>query len=100
MSDNYNKNCPAKMSDGRFITDYKNSKYRDLYISHINGMKSHTEYRNFLSGNAEKIISNINEYHNANNAGKGNSKCVHVYATTTNMTEMAAERAAYDNKGN
>ncbi len=98
MSDNFNKNCPAKMSDGRFLTDYKNSKYSEMYISHINGITSHSEYRNFLTKNAEQIMNKINEYHASTDTCTG-SACIHTYPTITNLTQMSAERASYK-KGN
>jgi hypothetical protein len=44
---------PARMSDGRFLTDYNSSCVRNLLSS--NGMNSYT-YRQMLISNAEKMM--------------------------------------------
>lgn len=55
MDNKYNE-CPAKMEDGRFLTDYRNSNTREQYIKSINGIMNTNDYRSFLIGNAEKIM--------------------------------------------
>ena len=47
------KNFPARMSDGRFITDYNSSCVNNLLRS--NGMNSYT-YRQMLIKNASNIM--------------------------------------------
>ena len=52
------KAFPARMSDGRFITDYNSSCVNNLLSS--NGMNSYT-YRQMLINNAEKIMQETRE---------------------------------------
>lgn len=54
--DNFYNECPAKMADARFLTDYRSSNTREQYIKSINGIVRTDDYRAFLNGNAEKII--------------------------------------------
>ena len=53
-------NCPALMSDGRLMTDYRPSTTVNDMIRLNNNVKSSNEYRNFLINNASDIM-NINE---------------------------------------
>ena len=52
--------CPALMSDGRLMTDYRPSTTVNDMIRLNNNVKSSNEYRNFLTNNATDIM-NINE---------------------------------------
>ena len=54
--DNYYRNCPAKMDDGRFITNYKSSTCNNEYIKYVNGIVRDDDYRLFLQLNADKIM--------------------------------------------
>lgn len=54
--DNFYKGCPAKMEDGRFLTDYRTSNTREQYIKSINGFVRDDEYRMFLQQNGEQIL--------------------------------------------
>lgn len=74
-------NCPAKMSDGRFITDYTNAKVMNQEIKRINGIKSVHEYRHFLQKNRDKIAKNQEQYLQDNFSCKKNET---VNAQTTN----------------
>ena len=47
------KEFPARMSDGRFITNYNSSCVSNLLMS--NGMNSYT-YRQMLINNADKLM--------------------------------------------
>tara|TARA_B100000902_G_C27238189_1_gene878575 strand:+ start:1011 stop:1343 length:333 start_codon:yes stop_codon:yes gene_type:complete len=51
--DNYLKSFPARMSDGRFITDYTPNCDKNLLLQ--KNMSS-WEYRSYLMNNAEKLI--------------------------------------------
>ena len=51
------KEFPARMSDGRFITNYNSSCVSNLLLS--NGMNSYT-YRQMLINNAEQIMNKTN----------------------------------------
>ena len=63
-------NCPAKMSDGRFITDYTNAKVRNQEIKKINNIKSTHEFRHFLQKNRNTISKNQEKYYNEKYACK------------------------------
>lgn len=58
MSDNYWKGCPAKMSDGRFLSDYRSATVREQYNKSINAIARDDEYRLFLQQNAKSIMDN------------------------------------------
>lgn len=58
MSDNiyFKSNCPAKMSDGRLITDYHHREVtEDFYKSVLQARNEH-DYRRKLQSNGENII--------------------------------------------
>jgi hypothetical protein len=55
--DNFFQSCPAKMSDGRFLADYRSANTRDQYIKTINGFVRDDEYRWFLQQNANSIMN-------------------------------------------
>ena len=52
---------PARMSDGRFITDYSpNCMLNNKYQQSMNSF----EYRNYLTNNSNQIVDNINQTNN------------------------------------
>ena len=52
---------PARMSDGRFITDYSpNCILNNKYQQSMNSF----EYRNYLTNNSDQIVDNINQTNN------------------------------------
>ena len=57
ITDNFFDDFPARMADGRFITDY--SPNCDNNMKHKKEM-SGWEYRQYLTNNAETIIKEIN----------------------------------------
>lgn len=60
--DNRHRNSPAKMSDGRLLTDYKSPCIVDTRIQRNNGISNSEEYRQFLIQNATKIMDLNNRY--------------------------------------
>ena len=54
--------CPALMSDGRFITDYRSSNTVNDMIRISNNTLSSFEYRQFLTNNAEDIMKINDDY--------------------------------------
>ena len=57
-TDNFHNDFPARMSDGRFITDYtSNCMVNTLRKEKMSGW----EYRTHLINNAEKIMEEINQ---------------------------------------
>lgn len=75
--DNFYNECPAKMEDARFLTDYRSSNTREQYIKSLNGIVRTDEYRSFLNENAEKIIDAEWAYLNMGNSCK-TTTCVHT----------------------
>ena len=58
VTDNFHNDFPARMSDGRFITDYtQNCMVNTLRKEKMSGW----EYRTHLINNAEKIMEEINQ---------------------------------------
>jgi hypothetical protein len=93
--DNFYKDCPPVMSDGRHFTDYKSAVRRNEYIKYINTLYRDDEYRLFLQDNANKILDNVWNYHKKNTNCWKNA-CVHVYPTRSIPRHFAEERMAYD----
>lgn len=62
VTDNFYKDFPARMSDGRFVTDY--SPNCNMNLSAQKNMSS-WDYKLFLTRNAEKIMSHIHNYENS-----------------------------------
>lgn len=54
--DNYFKNCPAMMEDGKLFSDHTQSVVRDGKIKQDNKLIDHNEYRQFLQNNAKSLI--------------------------------------------
>lgn len=95
MSDNFFKNCPPVMSDGRLFTDYRTSVHRDEYIKHINDINRDDDYRLFLQSNAKQIMNNQWNYLRKNKSCWVN-KCVHNYPTRVYPYQFIQERQAVD----
>lgn len=75
--DNFYNECPAKMSDARFLTDYRSSNTRELYIRSINGISKTSDSRAFLTDNAEKIMDAEWQYLTMGNSCS-TTTCVHT----------------------
>lgn len=53
----FGKNCPSKMSDGRFVTSYvPRDSLEKTFVEKMNAMNEH-DYRKKLQENAVKIIT-------------------------------------------
>ena len=61
IPDNYYSDFPARMSDGRFITDYTPNCQHNLAIQ--NNMTS-WQYRVYLTRYANQIMDNVNTLNN------------------------------------
>jgi hypothetical protein len=59
-SDNFYKDCPARMADARNFTDWRSSCTMNNLVKANNSVSNSFEYRMFLTRNAS-TISNINE---------------------------------------
>jgi len=80
--DNFFKGCPARMEDGRFLTDYRQADTREQYIRTINGITRDDDYRMFLQGNGESIIDREWDILRRTQSCQTNC-CIHNYPTRT-----------------
>ncbi len=71
-----NYNCPALMSDARFITNYMESRVFEQYIRNINNIESAQEYRLFLQQNGDRILNKERAYFDSINTCSVQGKCV------------------------
>ena len=76
--DNYFKDCPPKMDDGRYLTDFRPTSIREQFIKSINGIVRDDEYRNFLQKNGESIIDREWSALRKTQSCHTN-ECVHIY---------------------
>lgn len=93
--DNFFKECPAKMSDGRLLTDYRTPVRREEYVKYINNIVRDDEYRLFLQANAESIADNEWNYNKKNKSCWVN-ECVHTYPTRVHPPSFVEERMKHD----
>ena len=63
-TDNFFMQCPARMSDGRHFTDYRNRKVAEYENMTRNGLKTNAEYKAFMQDNAEEILFDLREQSN------------------------------------
>lgn len=99
--DNFYKNCPAMMSDGRLFTDYRSSHRREQYTKTINGIVRDDDYRAFLQSNAESIMDRV--WQDAKKSLCRPNVCIHTHPTRTspglNYEEMRLYNAVKTGKG-
>ena len=93
--DNFYNECPAKMEDGRFLTDYRSSNTREQYIKQINGISNTDEYRAFLNDNGEKILDAEWKYITLTNSC-GTKTCVHTSPLRTPLGVTNNEMQLYN----
>lgn len=89
--DNYYKNCPPRMDDGRFSTNYKSDSSINEYIKYMNGITRDDDYRLFLQTNAEKLMDSEWEYLRKNDSCWNNA-CVHNYPLRMDPRLFSQER--------
>ena len=93
--DNYFKECPANMSDGRIFTDYRTSSRREQFNKTINGIIREDEYRAFLQNNGETILNRI--WNNSKqNFGCFPNQCIHKLPTRTSPNNQYLEMQCYN----
>ena len=97
--DNFHKGCPAKMSDGRYLTDYRTSTRREEYVKYVNNIIRDDDYRLFLQQNAEQIMDNEWKYDKKYRACWVN-ECVHNYPSRVFPPWFVEERTNYDTLSN
>ena len=72
----YKYGCPPLMQDGRFITNYMESRIFEQYIRNINKIESAQDYKRFLQLNGDVIMNKERAYNQENNSCGVHGKCV------------------------
>lgn len=93
--DNIYSNCPAMMSDARFLSDNKTATRRNEYIKYVNNIVRDDDYRMFLQQNGSQISNNVWEFHKKNDSCNINGS-VHTFPINPSLQQLAAERQAYE----
>jgi hypothetical protein len=95
MTDNFYRNCPPMMSDGRLFTDYRADIRTNEYIKYVNGIGRDDEYRIFLQENGEEILDKQWDV-TRKNKSCWNNECIHSYPTRVYPPWFTEERKAVD----
>lgn len=93
--DNFYQNCPAKMDDGRFTTNYRTDSCINEQIKFVNGITRDDDYRYFLQQNGEKLMDSEWNYLK-NNFNCNNNACVHNYPLRMDPNNFKDEREKAD----
>ena len=96
--DNYFKQCPPMMSDGRLFTDYRSTTQREENIKYINGIQNEDEYRMFLQNNADTIINREWQMNDKLKSCKNANACIHTYPTRVRPAWFVEEMQKYNDK--
>lgn len=86
--DNYFKECPAMMSDGRLFTDYRSSQVREEQFKYANCILSENESRLLRSKNGELILDSTWERLEKTKSCRPNKVCYHQNNPTTRVTTV------------
>lgn len=97
--DNYFKNCPPVMSDGRHFTDYKSDTRRNEYIKYINDVLRDDDYRMLLQCNGTKFMDKEWDYYTKKMSCWENT-CVHNYPTRVLPQFFPQELQAFNDSMN
>lgn len=89
--DNFYKNCPPRMDDGRFTTNYKSSTSINEFIKYQNGIVRDDDYRLFLQQNATKMMDSEWLYLRRHDSCWNNA-CVHKYPLRMDPRLFVQER--------
>ena len=95
--DNYYFNCPAKMDDGRFLTDYRTASTREEQTKQkINEQKGvnverNDDFRVYLQLNGVNMINDQWKYERTHDACINNA-CAHQYPLRQSSKDFTTER--------
>ena len=93
--DNFYKNCPARMNDARFMTNYKSSTSNNELIKYANNITRDDDYRLFLQTNAVQIMDN--EWVKLRtDESCWNNACIHSYSLRMDPKDFKTERENYN----
>lgn len=80
--DNYFKECPPMMNDGRLFTDYRASQVREELFRYKNSIISENEARMLRTNNAETIMDTEWQHLRENSSCFAQKRCFHKSPTT------------------
>lgn len=89
--DNFYYNCPAKMDDARFTTNYKSATSINEFLKYKNGIVRDDDYRLFLQQNADKLMDSEWLYFRRHDSCWNNA-CVHKYPLRMDPRLFVQER--------
>lgn len=93
--DNFFKQCPPKMDDGRLFLDARTAVRREEYIKFINNIVRDDEHRLFYQKNAETIMDR--EWTHLRGTKSCRVKeCIHNYPTRVYPPWFVEERMKHD----
>ena len=94
--DNIYKQCPPKMGDTRWMTDYRSANTREQHNKYKNGITDDDEYRTFLQNNGTTLMDNTWQ-HLKEKSCKANT-CVHnKFPTRMSPGQFYEQIHLYDN---
>ena len=93
--DNFFKQCPPMMSDGRLFTDYRTNIRANEFLKHQNSIVRDDEYRVFLQQNAKKLMDKTWANEKQTKSCRVN-QCVHTYPTRMQPAWFIKERDQYN----
>lgn len=85
--DNYFLDCPAVMSDGRLMTDYRASPIREKLFRRNNMLETDYDVRRFMTKNGESVINAEWNSIKQNKLCFPRKRCIHTNVTTKVSTE-------------
>jgi len=91
---NYYSNCPALMSDGRFLSDYRTSNAREFENMYHNGMNDSNTQRRMYQMNADQIMDS--EFGFYQGLSCHNYGCFHDYPLRTTPLDQYKETLVYN----
>lgn len=93
--DNFFKQCPPVMSDGRFLTDWRTNVRMNEAIKFDNNVVRDDDYRLFLEDNADTVMDTQWDYLRKNKSCWVN-ECVHNYPLRMYPKWFSQEMKAYN----
>jgi len=95
MGDNFYKECPAMMSDGRLYADHRSATRREEFIKSQLGIINDHDYRKYLQTHGSDIMDHEWNYYRKFQSCFPNS-CIHHYGTRTTPMANDVEFKTYN----
>ena len=93
--DNFFKQCPPRMDDGRLFLDARTAVRREEYIKFINNIERDDEHRLFYQKNADEIMKREWDFIRSKKSCSL-KECVHTYPTRVYPPWFVEERVKHD----